>query len=133
MEDIMYILKSLMLRLLVAVFLMVPFNGYCMDIKRETIPIIILLQEGKAKISPDNKSILDETGNIIGKEASNTTINRPKPTVNAADTAREGSSPSPQIFYCNKKCAIITKHCYKDDNDNVICLNVCDKEALICE
>ncbi len=108
-------------------------NGFCMDLKKETIPIIEKLQDGKAKISPDKKSIIDENGHIIGKETENINPPKNKPVANPADTAKDSSPPAPQLIFCSKKCAIITKHCYKDESENVVCINSCDRESLICE
>ncbi len=114
--------------------LMVPVTGFCMDIKKELIPLIQMLQQGKAKISPDKKNILDENGHIIGKETTNLTLPKAKPAVaNPSDSEKDTSPPAPQLFYCSKKCAMISRHCYTDENENIVCINECDKESLICE
>ncbi len=112
-----------------------PCCSYGMDLKREVLPLIEMLQAGKAKVSPDKKSIIDENGHIIGKEAATLDLNKYKPKTpqNPFETAKDNSPPTPQLFTCTKKCGMITKHCYLDENENAVCINICDKESLICE
>jgi hypothetical protein len=118
-----------------AILAIIPVNGFSMDIKREVLPIVQKLQEGKAKISPDKKSIIDEEGHIIGKETVNLDLNKykPKSTQNSFEAAKDDSPPPPQMFTCTRKCGMITKRCYLDDFENAVCINICDKESLICE
>lgn len=115
--------------------LTVPSAGFCMNIKRETIPLVEMLQGGKAAVSSDKKNILDENGHIVAKETANTAVIKPKPGAKTEDSARDkdNSPPAPQLFICNKRCAMFVKHCYMDENENIVCINVCDKESLICE
>mgnify|MGYP001580076506 CR=1 FL=1 len=113
--------------------LTVPSTGYCMNIKRETIPLVDMLQSGKAALSSDKKNILDENGHIVAKETANTAVIKPKPVAKTEDSAKDNSPPAPQLFICNKRCAMFVKHCYMDENENIVCINVCDKESLICE
>lgn len=114
---------------------LIPVRSFAMDVKKEIIPIVQKLQQGNAKISPDKKSIIDENGHIIGKETSNLDLNKykPKSPQNPFETAKDDSPPPPQLFTCTRKCGMITKHCYLDDNENAVCINICDKESLICE
>jgi hypothetical protein len=127
--------KTTLLFIMAAIISMIPIKGFSMEIKREAIPIVQKLQEGKAKISPDKKSIIDEEGHIIGKESQNLDVNKykPKPTQNPYEAAKDDSPPPPQMFICTRKCGMITKRCYLDDNENAVCINICDKESLICE
>jgi hypothetical protein len=131
----MRISKTTLLIIMAAIISMIPINGFSMEIKREAIPIVQKLQEGKAKISPDKKSIIDEEGHIIGKESQNLDLNKykPKAAQNPYETAKDDSPPPPQMFICTRKCGMITKRCYLDDNENAVCINICDKESLICE
>jgi hypothetical protein len=117
-----------------AVLLSAPSKGLSMDVKKEVIPIVQKLQEGKAKISPDKKSIIDEEGHIIGKLTSTLDMKKYTPAPpNPAEAAKEDSPPAPQFFNCIRKCGMITKQCYLDDNENAVCIGICDKESLICE
>lgn len=127
--------KATPLIIVAAILSMIPVNSFAMEIKREAIPIIQKLQEGKAKISPDKKSIIDEEGHIIGKVTANLDLTKykPKSTQNPFEAAKDDSPPPPQMFTCTRKCGMITKQCYLDDNENAVCINICDKESLICE
>ncbi len=127
------LLNMSLIPVMIAAIVLLPFTGYCMDMRREVIPIIQMLQEGKAKISADKKSIIDENGHIVGNETTDLTLPTPKPAANSPDTAKENTPPPPQLFHCSKKCAVISRHCYKDENQNIVCINTCDKESLICE
>ncbi len=129
----MSVSTKLLYLIIIAIFLMSPATGNCMDVHKEVIPLIQMLQAGKAKISADKKSIIDENGHIVGKETENVNLPKPKPVANPADVNKENAPPAPQLFFCTKKCAMISKHCYKDENENVVCINECDKESLICE
>ena len=127
--------KSTTFIILAAILSIMPVNCFSMDSKKEPIPIVQKLQDGNAKVSPDKKSIIDEEGHIIGKVTSNLDLNKykPKPAQNPFEAAKDDSPPQPQLFNCTRKCGMITKHCYLDDNENAVCINVCDKESLICE
>ncbi len=118
---------------IIAIFLMSPATGNCMDIHKEAIPLVQMLQAGKAKISPDKKNIIDENGHIVGKETDNVNLPKAPPPAPPADSSKENAPPVPQLFLCTKKCAMISRHCYTDENQNVVCINVCDREALICD
>lgn len=121
--------------LLATIFTMIPFQSFSMDVKKEVVPIVQKLQDGTAKVSPNQKSIIDEEGHIIGKETTNLDMNKykPKPAQNPFEAAKDDSPPAPQLFTCTRKCGMITRHCYLDENENAVCINVCDKESLICE
>ena len=119
--------------ILAILLLTVPSTGFCMNIKKETIPLIEMLQSGTAKVTTDKKNIIDDKGNFIAKETANTLQNKPKQSASPADTQKDSPTPAPLMFTCNKKCAIVVKHCYMDENENIVCINTCDKEALICE
>jgi hypothetical protein len=123
------------LLVLVATAILYPHTASSFDVKKEVLPIIQKLQEGKAKLSFDKKSIVDEEGHIIAKESANLDMNKYKtqPAKNPFEAAKDDSPPQPQLFTCNRKCGIVTKHCYVDENENAVCINVCDKESLICE
>jgi hypothetical protein len=127
--------KTLLFIIIAAIISTIPIKGFSMEIKREAIPIVQKLQEGKAKISPDKKSIIDEEGHIIGKETPTLDMNKykAKPTQNPFEAAKDDSPPPPQMFICTRKCGMITKRCYLDENENAVCINICDKESLICE
>ncbi|HEX9024481.1 MAG TPA: hypothetical protein VF799_11650 [Geobacteraceae bacterium] len=112
---------------------MSPATGNCMDVHKQAIPLVEMLQAGKAKISPDKKSIVDENSHIVGKETDNMNLPKPQPPASPADTSKENAPPAPQLFLCARKCAMISKHCYTDENQNIVCINECDKESLICE
>lgn len=129
----MHPVRNLTFTILAALLLAVPSTGFCMNMKRETIPLVEMLQKGKATLSSDKKSIIDEKGGVIAKETANTVSIKPKPAENPADSGKDSSTPAPKMFTCNKKCAIFVKHCYMDENENIVCINVCDREALICE
>ncbi len=129
-------LKNLPLILFLTALVAAPINAYSMDVKRELVPLVEMLQEGKARISPDKKSIIDENGHIIGKESTNLDMKKyqapQNPLLNPTETAKDNAPPPPQLFICTKKCAMITRHCYLDENENAVCISVCDKESLIC-
>jgi len=131
----MRISKTTLLIIMAVTLSMMPVNGFSMEAKKEPIPIVQKLQEGKAKISPDKKSIIDEEGHIIGKVTPSLDMEKykPKPTQNPFEAAKDDSPPPPQMFTCTRKCGMITKRCYLDDNENAVCINICDKESLICE
>jgi hypothetical protein len=118
-----------------ATAILIPHTAFSFDVKKEVLPIIQKLQEGKAKLSMDKKSIVDEEGHIIAKESANLDLNKYKtqPVKNPFEAAKDDSPPQPQLFTCNRKCGLITKHCYLDENENAVCINICDKESLICE
>ncbi len=128
-------LAKISLIIFAAIILFAPIKAFSMDIKKEVLPIIEKLREGKAQLSQDKKSIVDENGHIIGKETHDLDLNKykPKPTQNPFEAAKDDSPPQPQLFNCTRKCGVITRHCYLDDNENAICISVCDKESLICE
>ena len=131
----MRISKTTLLFIMAAIISMIPINGFSMEAKKEPLPIVQKLQEGKAKISPDKKSIIDEEGHIIGKVTPTLDMEKykPKPTQNPFEAAKDDSPPPPQMFTCTRKCGMITKRCYLDDKENAVCINICDKESLICE
>ena len=131
----MRISKSTLLIIMAAILSTMPVNGFSMEAKKEPIPIIQKLQEGKANISPDKKSIIDEEGHIIGKVTPSLDMEKykPKAILNPFEAAKDDSPPPPQLFTCTRKCGMITKHCYLDDFENAVCINICDKESLICE
>jgi hypothetical protein len=133
MGDAMQTIQNLTFIILAILLLAIPSTGFCMNIKRETIPLIEMLQNGTAKVSTDKKNIIDEKGHSIAKETVNTIQIKPKQSVNPTDTQLDSSTPTPLMFTCNRKCAIVAKHCYMDENENIVCINVCDKESLICE
>jgi hypothetical protein len=134
MEVVMRALENLTFIISVILLMSVPSTGFCMNIKKETIPLIEMMQNGTAKISSDKKNIIDDKGKFIAKETANTIQLKPKPSQpNPAETQQDNSTPTPLMFTCNKKCAIVVKHCYIDENENIVCINTCDKEALICE
>src|SRR5512137_2454181 len=118
----MRISKTTLLIIVAAIISMIPINGFSMEIKREAIPIVQKLQEGKAKISPDRKSIIDEDGHIIGKESQSLDLNKykAKPIQNPYEAAKDDSPPPPQMFTCTRKCGMITKRCYLDDSENAV-------------
>jgi len=131
----MRISKSTLLIIMAAILSTMPVNGFSMEAKKEPIPIIQKLQEGKAKISPDKKSIIDEEGHIIGKVTPTLDMEKykPKAILNPFEAAKDDSPPPPLLFTCTRKCGMITRHCYLDDFENAVCINICDKESLICE
>jgi hypothetical protein len=134
LEEAMRTFHNLLFSISAILLLTVPSTGFCMNIKKETIPLIEMLQNGTAKVSSDKKNIIDDKGNFIAKETANTIQIKPKQSpANPTDSQKDNSTPTPLMFTCNKKCAIIAKHCYIDENENIVCINVCDKEALICE
>jgi len=133
MGDAMQTIQNLTFIILAILLLTIPSTGFCMNIKRETIPLIEMLQNGTAKVSTDKKNIIDDKGNFIAKETANTIQIKPKQITNPTDTQKDSSAPTPLMFTCNRKCAIVVKHCYMDENENIVCINTCDKEALICE
>jgi hypothetical protein len=133
MEEAMRAYRKLTIILSAILLLTVPSTGFCMNLKKETIPLVEMLQKGTAKVSTDKKNIIDEKGNFIAKETANTVQIKPKQIVDPNDTQKDSSTPTPLMFTCNKKCAIIVKHCYMDEAENIVCINTCDKEALICE
>ena len=116
-----------------AVLLLVPVDGFSAEAKRPSPPMVQMLQEGKAKLSSDYKNIVDDKGSSLAKETSNI-IQKKEPTAISSDLVKDSTAPPPtQVIFCNKKCAIISKHCYIDDTGNIVCLNVCEREALVCE
>jgi hypothetical protein len=133
MGGAMHTFQKLTFILSAMLLLTVPSTGFSMNIKKETIPLIEMLQNGTAKVSTDKKNIIDDKGNFIAKETANTVQIKPKQVSNPTDTQSDSSTPAPLMFTCNKKCAIVVKHCYMDENENIVCINTCDKEALICE
>jgi len=133
LEEAMRTFQNLAFIISAILLLTVPSTGFSMNIKKETIPLIEMLQSGTAKVTTDKKNIIDDKGNFIAKETANTIQNKPKQSEGPADTQKDSPAPTPQMFTCNKKCAIVVKHCYMDENENIVCINTCDKEALICE
>jgi hypothetical protein len=106
-----------------------------------SVPLIEMMQEGKAKVSPDKKTIIDDKGKFVAKETS-----QPKPAekklVNEylTETGERNPDDDKRIpdyekyyFTCNYKCAIMVKKCYQDDVGYKICVNICDKESFICD
>ncbi|MFZ3207696.1 MAG: hypothetical protein WA140_02540 [Geobacteraceae bacterium] len=116
-----------------AMFLLAPVTAFCLEAKN-ALPIIELLQSGSAMISSDKKSIVDENGDIIAKETSNT-IEKKSMVVdpNPLEVGKEALANTPKVIFCNKKCGMIEKHCYQDTEGNIVCVNICEKEVLICD
>lgn len=115
-----------------AFFLTVPINGFCAEARRPNPPMVQMLQEGTAKLSPDYKSIIDDKGASVAKETSSTVQKKVTTTLSSDFVKDSTAPPPPMVIFCNKKCAIISKHCYVDETGNIVCLNVCEKEALVC-
>ena len=99
----------------------------------KVVPSLIQkLVDGSAKISTNKKSIVDEKGEIIAKEASS--LKETVKKANGNPSVSDGKTPpTPMVVTCNYKCAIITKRCYEDANGNGACINACDKQVLLCE
>jgi hypothetical protein len=132
MEETMPDSRKFAILIMSAFFLTVPIDGFCVEARRPNPPMVQMLQEGKAKLSPDYKSIVDDKGNSVAKETSST-IQKKESTALSSDTVKDPSAPPPpMVIFCNKKCAIVSKHCYIDETGNIVCLNVCEKEALVC-
>ncbi|QXE85630.1 hypothetical protein KP003_14720 [Geomonas nitrogeniifigens] len=125
--------------ILLAIFFAVPAVGLC-EPPKDRIAIIEQLQSGKAKVSFDKKSIVDESGEALAKETTNA-VQKPLPLpepvlpdLAATGTSSETPAPKPpKIVFCNRKCGFIEKRCYLDNEGNTICINTCEKESLICE
>jgi hypothetical protein len=125
--------KKIVFLISAAVLSTVPLDGFCADPRRPNPPMVQMLQEGKGKLSPDYKNIIDEKGNKVAKETSNT-VKKPESTASSDYVVKDASAPPPpMVVFCNKKCAILTRHCYLDEVGNTVCLNVCEREALVCE
>lgn len=127
--------------LLPAAVMMIP--GYCFGAERPQIdpPAVQMLKQGTAKISNDAKSLVDDKGRTLAKSAP-----PPKETdyednvdpylealySKSIPGEKEGAPPKKSVYTCSRKCAIMEKKCFADDTGNSICVNVCERENLVC-
>lgn len=127
-------LKNVTLLIAAALVLIVPDLGFCAREKmEELVPIIQLVRDGKAKPSPDFRNIIDEKGNIVAKQTALPVEKKDKPFAGAPDGAKDAASGQQKVLTCSTKCAITTRKCYADDSGYIFCMNICEKELLICE
>lgn len=117
-------------------------SASCHAEERRQAPLLVqMLKEGTAKVSPDATSILDAKGRSVAK---------PVPLPTAADY--EGNydpvfeaqyqklvptaDKPPQrkfVYTCSTKCAVLEKQCYGEEGGNIICMNLCRSERVVCE
>jgi hypothetical protein len=116
----MYFFNKLTFLILTVTVVSIPIRGFCLEGQSSSSPVLQILREGKATLSIDKKSILDEQGKIIASQI-------PSPVKKGSSS---GSKTTP---ICNSVCAIIEKQCYADINGSVLCINVCKKEQFKCE
>lgn len=114
-------------------FMLFPMTCLAAGNKASTIPLVEMLQQNKAKISTDQKSIIDLKGEVLANQTPTPVLKKRDPMNAVLDAAKDKDAKTTLIVNCNKKCAMVTRHCYLDDIGNTICLNVCDKESLVCE
>ena len=123
-------LKKSALLIATMALIFVPACCFSAENKILTIPLVEMLQGGKAKISSDKKSIIDDKGDIVAKQTPPPVIKEKSSDIFPTGAAKDNTT---FVVNCNKKCAMITRQCYLDDLGNVVCMNVCDKEMLVCE
>lgn len=121
---------------LITCFLLGPVTALAAEPHKEIPPIVDMLQGGGAKLSSDKKYIVNDKGEIIAKETVNSykkkSASEAAMTL-AAEPGKEGAPAAPTVVFCNKKCGLIQKHCYTDNDGNIVCINNCEKELMICD
>ncbi|GFO69694.1 hypothetical protein GMLC_32730 [Geomonas limicola] len=110
-----------------------PINCFAAGNKINMIPLVEMLQQNKAKISTDKKSIIDLKGEVLAKQTPPPVMKKRDPSAAIEFGNKDKDANVTMIVNCYKKCAMVTRQCYLDDIGNTICLNVCDKEGLVCE
>jgi len=128
MEDVMSFMNKLLSYGAASLIVMVPVSALSAEIKI-TPPLIELLQDGRAKLSPDKKVILDEKGDIVARQKS------PAGQENSFAKSPDKAAPvaAERPYVCTPQCAIWVKYCYTDPKDFEVCINSCEKELLQCE
>ncbi|WP_026841468.1 hypothetical protein [Citrifermentans bremense] len=121
---------------LITCFLLGPFTAWAAEPHKEIPPIVDMLQGGSAKPSSDKKYIVNDKGEIIAKETANSykkeSASETAVTL-ASEPGKEGVPAAPKVVFCNKKCGLIQKRCYTDSDGNIVCINNCEKELMICD
>lgn len=128
----MYPRKRITLLVAAFVFSIIPARGFSAELKKTTENLVLKLQNGKAKISLNKKSILDENDNIVASETSPPKADN-KTSGASITPNKSGSTAPPDVVNCSFKCSIITRHCYADSYGSIVCINICDKETLRCD
>jgi hypothetical protein len=124
-EETMNMMKHIIIAVSTIAIFLAP--ALCSGAEKILPRLVQMLRDGKATISPNKKSLVDEKGKVIAKEVDEKSVVKP------ASSVQEGLSEQKAITNCNYKCAIITRRCFADDSGTVACINTCDKETLVCE
>jgi hypothetical protein len=104
-----------------SIILAAPVLALAMD---KTIPgIVDSIKEGSVTVSPNKKTLVDAKGKVAATEIDPKTLGK-----------KEDGKDGPVIVAtCNYRCAMITRRCFIDEGKNVVCINYCDKQSLVCE
>lgn len=129
----MYPRKKTTLLIAALVFSIIPARGFSAELKKTTENLVQKLQNGKAKISLNKKSILDENDNIVASETSPPKADNKTSGAGSITPNKSGSTAPADLVNCSFKCSITTRHCYADSYGSIVCINMCDKETLRCE
>ena len=95
-QNLTFIISAILL-------LTVPSTGFCMNIKKETIPLLEMLQNGTAKVTTDKKNIIDDKGNFIAKETSNTAPKQTETECKSSRYSKRQSGSRPADVYLQQK------------------------------
>lgn len=134
----MNVVSKLTLIVLALLLLLVPVYGFCEEGSSGTPSLIQILEQGKARLSSDKKSILDEKGNVIATQISppvqdKKAIKTDSTTVNTSTTTVSGSTTTvSNAPICYTKCVKWGKQCFVDYQAHVVCIRVCDEEKIVC-
>ena len=134
-------LKKITVVISVAVLFLAAGSAFALERPMMSVPLIEMIREGKAKVSADKTTIVDEKGQTVAKETTPPTPAVRRPVVDSfAETTDRNPPDSKEVpanekyfFTCSYKCGITVKKCYQDNSGFIICLNICDKESFICE